>query len=511
MPWFLTHLALADDADERAIKRAYARQLKQIDQEADAAAFQKLREAYEASVHWAAWQRHRREEEARETEVKQSPQVDAGPEPSPAAAQASGEGVDQDDAATASIEPIEPIEPIAPAAPTPQALAASLFDEHFGSACTSEDDARARLERCLDDPRLIDLEARLIFEWRVAHALAEGYREGHDFLWTSAQAAFGWDDDHTRLRQFNRVGHVLENAINEQDFFERQDDARRFEQARILQRLRGDQQPADNEFARLMPVLEWMLATYPNWMWVTAKAENVRGWRERHQKLPLSLKAIRQPAPTSEPAGTPAPPAQRESSSRGGYFVFMLCFMGLVSFFRILGSGHDDPQPYRFDPTRQPQVQADMDRITRAIQAASASAPAQTQTQTVPPNLGSPDPLLGGKPLFEDRPSGLYEPAREHAVPTGPATIVTLKRDAERRAADPSRMLNEARQVVEAPARPRQVPAANPDLRSIGDPGHLEMPQLVPTGIPSFDTQPERNKLDGQIKSENVKLGGTGS
>jgi len=74
-----------------------------------------------------------------------------------------------------------------------------LFDEHFATPCADEADARTRLDRCLDDPRLIDLEARLIFEWRVAHALAEGFRPGHDALWAAAQALFHWDADHTRL------------------------------------------------------------------------------------------------------------------------------------------------------------------------------------------------------------------------------------------------------------------------------------------------------------------------
>lgn len=494
MPWFLTHLALADDADERAIKRAYARQLKQIDQEADAAAFQKLREAYEASVQWAAWQRHRREEEARETEVKQSPQVDAGPESSPAAAQATGEGVDQDDAATASIEPI------APAPPTPQALAASLFDEHFGSACTSEDDARARLERCLDDPRLIDLEARLIFEWRVAHALAEGYREGHDFLWTSAQAAFGWDDDHTRLRQFNRVGHLLENAINEQDFFERQDDARRFEQARILQRLRGDQQPADNEFARLMPVLEWMLATYPNWMWVTAKAENVRGWRERHQKLPLSLKAIRQPAPTSEPAGTPAPPAQRESSSRGGYFVFMLCFMGLMSFLRLMSNSHT-PSSYEMDAAQHVHMQETLDRATQAMQAASAA------TATIAPlELRVPVPQEPQSVLGEIQSPFKVDPPLLPSEPTPKERLERLQRERQ----DMARALEQARAVLKDVPPPREARARQPlpSLQGVGD-QLLEIPQIAPSGTPVLQSRQEGSKLDGLIKQDNVKLGGS--
>ena len=59
LPPCLQRLALSLDADSKAIRRAYARELKLIDQEHDLPGFQLLRDAYEAAL---AWDKYRNSE-----------------------------------------------------------------------------------------------------------------------------------------------------------------------------------------------------------------------------------------------------------------------------------------------------------------------------------------------------------------------------------------------------------------------------------------------------------------
>ena len=390
-PPFLEHLGLTEAvSDEREIKRAYARLVKQIDQEADPAGFQKLREAYETSLGWFGWRQHHQamqeEEEASEpvamtesceaaTQPESTPTHDAVAEPGGVAEVPREHAVDDSPPATAA----EPDPVPETQLPLPQDHAAALFEQHLSQPCISEQDAATRLTLCLDDDRLIDLETRAIFEYRVAHALAEGYTDGKHFLWKAAQAAFGWDDDHTRLRHFHQAGHVLENALGEQDVFEHQDESRRQEQARIMDRLRDARRPHDSEFSRLMPVLEWMLGSFPNLMWVTTKAENVQAWREHHETLPQSLRAMREPVPTSDPAML-RPSKNEESGSSGkAWMFFVACIIGLTNFFKMVGNDHPAPGSHAADPAYQAQMAAQLrahtEQVTRELDAAMASAP----------------------------------------------------------------------------------------------------------------------------------------
>lgn len=182
---FLERLGLPADAGERDIRRAYGQQLKLIDQELSPAAFQELREAYEAAMQW----------------VKNRDKTEVGPP-----------------------------QPLPPMAAHPQAQAALLANDqqlaaavfaHFTEAAvpltrqTNSDVFRwtLLLEDCLEDERLLNLSARTIFEQHIVQLLASARQPGYRGLLVAADRLFRWGEDSQRLRQLGQAGMLVEHAL----------------------------------------------------------------------------------------------------------------------------------------------------------------------------------------------------------------------------------------------------------------------------------------------------------
>jgi tetratricopeptide (TPR) repeat protein len=307
---FLQRLSLGGDADERAIRRAYARELKLIDQEADPAGFQSLREAYDTAMYWV---RHKEEFEDEELE-------DDFPQPALEAV------IGQDLA-----QPAQPAQP--PPAPSPRppeypaagqppilpraeqldsdhdALAEAVFTDFLQRAAaiaherpvTPDAPWRRELRTSLDDPRLINIIARETFERRVADLLVSGWRPGHESLLVAAVNTFGWSDDRRRVFSLGRSGAVLDAAIDERATFDLQADAQRDAQRQLIERLRDPQAPGTRELVRNSATLETLIARFPTWLALITDVDNVVRWRKQNDQLPawrrkLTFTGLRKPA-----------------------------------------------------------------------------------------------------------------------------------------------------------------------------------------------------------------------
>lgn len=342
---FLQRLSLGADADERAIRRAYARELKLIDQEADPAGFQSLREAYETALYWV---RHKEEFEDEEEigDYSAPPELDAPigldlAQPAPLQAP--------------SPSPPQPVYEAANQAPANlrqeqididhDAQAEAVFADFLQRATaivherpvTPDAPWRRELRASLDDPRLINIIARETFERRVADLLVSGWRPGHEALLVAAVNTFGWSGDRRRVFGLGRPGALLDAAIDERATFDLQPDAQRDDQRRLIERLRDPKPPGTRELVRNSATLETLIARFPTWLALITDVDNIVRWREQNDQLPpwrrqLTFTGVRKPAEHSY-----------EHQKKGFINWGWVIVLGLVALIRFLAhDGGDD-------------------------------------------------------------------------------------------------------------------------------------------------------------------------
>ncbi|TFW24045.1 tetratricopeptide repeat protein [Duganella callida] len=354
---FLARLGLNDDADERAVRRAYAKELKQVDQEADPAGFQSLREAYDTALQWL---RHRAMARAHAAAAAQAPSE---------LSDATGGGLDVDAAAPsaasagsaawhppATAGPGTAVNPDALGAQPEvdlDALGAAVFAD-FQRRCQSivtERPALAdapwqrELRFSLDDPRLINIRARDIFERHVAMLLVDGWQAGHEALLVAAVKVFGWSQDRRRVLSLGRAGGLLDAAIDERATFDLQADELRDAQARLIARLRDDRPPGTRELVADSSLLELLIARYPHWLALITSAPNIVRWRALNAALPGWKRTL---SLTRERRSQPA--------RRGGAGVnwVWLLLMGLIFLGRLLSHSGGDAGGSTAPPAAKP-------------------------------------------------------------------------------------------------------------------------------------------------------------
>lgn len=346
VPWFLQRLALDGTADQRAIRRAYAREVKRIDQGADVAGFQLLREAYETALRWEAFQRC----DARQETTPPGTEADAShaaPDAGPAApatpagsalpaslATASGRTApaNQAGAPTGATQPAAAIEQCLPT--DPQQLSADVF-EAFMTGCSGLAQGRTlhdapawetHLRTCLNDDRLMNLAARGIFEARVLHLLAGGWRPGNETLLEAAADVFQWRSDRHRLLRFGHAGAIVDRGIDERSMFDNQERDLITLQRQVILRLRELDMPEAGQLRADMPHVEQLAARFPTWLELVASMDNLEQWRSAYAALPVPAPPGYGAVPSAWTAATAAHnvphPARVEAGANaeaGGY------------------------------------------------------------------------------------------------------------------------------------------------------------------------------------------------
>jgi protein TonB len=317
LPPFLAHLDLDLSADERAVRRAYARRLKQIDQEQDAQGFQALRQNYEAALAWCAQRAIEQAQAPSGTgsgrELATEPQSEAGEvrdllqSPAHAQPQSADEAVVQRNPSQHEIRAA-----IARRAEdTARELLHGLQRKLEFHVPLVHLDVQDWLLSVWDSEQLIDMDARFFFEWGVASILAEGWSPGKDVVFSVCLDFFQWRQDRMRLRPLGRAGYIIDNAITELELFDQQDSAVRSQQRHVIRMLRQEQRPTTSFLLGQTALAAHLRNIYPHWLHVISNPHNVDRWFEWESQISkwrrLIFTGTRRAAPKpSTPVNFPA-------------------------------------------------------------------------------------------------------------------------------------------------------------------------------------------------------------
>ncbi len=227
-------LGLDADADERAIKRAYAAKLKTVRPDEDPEGFQRLNEAYRAALRWA-------QSRPADTADRIAPAPDgAPPQPEPSIEASPGAHEPRcpapappsppahlqvrrvaEIAPTEPVEAAESVESAEPAASAPPPLAQPPFDAarfHYGFALAAANASPQGFSRWLDmQPELLSLQLKARLSRSLLAFLAQEQPPMRQDNFDAFCACFGYDDiasgqDAMQLRALARRLHRVWQA-----------------------------------------------------------------------------------------------------------------------------------------------------------------------------------------------------------------------------------------------------------------------------------------------------------
>lgn len=276
---FLERLGLDDSCNERDIRRAYALELKKIDQESDIAAFQLLRASYEAALQWV------RQPQTGNTWIVADSDW-AGTLPT--SAEPESECQHAPETATENLPDCEP--PLLANLREDAHQVFDLFQREFSDLCRESvpalDSVLTLLRHYRAHEQLLNSQALHRFEVLCAERIAAGWQSGHDMLFAACSQCFEWDSDRALEQRLGTAGTVITGALNERAVLDSPSNKDRAQQLRALQALAGEALPPDPELPIMIHTLEQMRHDFPTYLKIVARLERLSAWQGRWKSLP---------------------------------------------------------------------------------------------------------------------------------------------------------------------------------------------------------------------------------
>lgn len=332
-------LEVEPDADERTLRRAYARKLKALDPAREPEKFQELRQAYE----WALQRAQAPTVFATDANGLVPPAPELGTHADAAWRTAPPQALSPESAATDAME-------------RSTALAQAVLDDVLAGAAgfTSEAQARERLRTALAHEALRDLEARLLFESGVTAVLANGWQPGHEHLFTAAIDVFGWREQRAALDGLGHAAAVIDQAIEELETLEAQPWKARAAQQELIRLLRQPGAPDTRQLLQFSDLLERLERLYPHLLGVITCTSHIGRWQQLHQQIPRWRRLI-------APRSTALPQAPQQGRwtldvsflrTRAVPLAGLLSALTAIAILtaRVSGTGDRPPQPAAQQP-----------------------------------------------------------------------------------------------------------------------------------------------------------------
>lgn len=384
-PAFLQRLGLDETCTERDIRRAYARALKDIDQERELEAFQSLRASYEAALYWVSLDQAAPADAAQtDASRKDAPQTDTSQRDA-SRPDTSRTDASQTDAAAELVLQIDPLKD------AQQAF--QLFAEQFGRLCRIDrptfDSAVALLTEQLNSDHLLNTNARAIFEQLCAQVLAEGWRAGHELLLPACDRCFGWDNDRHLAARMGHAGAIMQQVLLERAEFNTLSNDLRQQMRTAIQRLRQSAEPEPHELATVVPAMEKMLPVFPAYLQTITDMHRFMSWQARWRNL--------RDAERQKLLRATSPSARKKRN-----FMHALALWAVVIVISNMARSCNTQSPSPYVPV--PPSQELQDILSAERQAAEAAAwqdPAtlpQVPDGPVPPRQESQDYQAGQRP-----------------------------------------------------------------------------------------------------------------